>query len=200
MASDVDLCNLALQRIGAQDFITDLADTSSNGLACARVYPTVRDTLLRRFWWRFATKYDALAVPAGVTPPDIWTYAYRYPSDCLNARYILNPNDRANRAPIPFEVVSDGAGGRLIYTDYAEATLVYTVALTNAAAFDPMFFDALAWNVAMELALVLTEDQRVRRETATLFQASLAEAASTSFAEGQWDRNQAGDFQRARTV
>ena len=53
MASAVDICNLALQRLGAKS-IGALTEDTTAGRECNRVYEHARDSELRSHQWSFA--------------------------------------------------------------------------------------------------------------------------------------------------
>ena len=57
MASAVDICNLALSRIGdiASVQSIDPPEASAQAIHCARFYPVARDSMLERHPWGFAT-------------------------------------------------------------------------------------------------------------------------------------------------
>lgn len=101
-SAEIDICNLALARIGQQVLITDLGvlDTSAPAQACKFLYPQARDALLQRFPFGFATKYVSLS-QITVTEsssaldqvPGVpgWIYAYGpLPSDYLQAQYVFS--------------------------------------------------------------------------------------------------------------
>ena len=60
VATSVDICNRAIQKVGAAS-ITALSDTSTQAIACNRVYETARDDELRRNNWNFAIKRARLS-------------------------------------------------------------------------------------------------------------------------------------------
>jgi hypothetical protein len=184
MASDVDICNLALLRLGTRSSISALTEGSTEANACALVYPIVRDTLLAQHHWGFATRRVALAdlgsPPGGVAADSYdgagragdWRFRYAYPTDCLHARGIRPPSgttvtwdDCRPRHPhaIRFEVSGDqdGSGNpiKVILTDQPQAELIYTARITAAAQFDAGFIEALSWMLAAELAVTLTGDK-----------------------------------------
>ena len=92
MASEVGICNRALQRVGAAR-ITSLADDNKNARACNAAYEPLRDAALRAHPWSFAISRAALA--ADVTAPvgdgdELRSYRYPWPTDALR---ILLPKD-----------------------------------------------------------------------------------------------------------
>ena len=80
-ASEVQICNVALRKLGARR-ITALTDDTEEAKSCTDVFDRLRDKLLRIHPWNFATKRAALAVS---TTSPAWGYdnAYPLPADCL---------------------------------------------------------------------------------------------------------------------
>lgn len=89
MASDLDIFNQALSRIGIDQFIGDPNETSKAGTLYRLWYDTCVDACLRDFPWNFATRLIALA-PLTLTPPPGWLYVYAYPVDCLMAQSVCD--------------------------------------------------------------------------------------------------------------
>ena len=63
MASEVDVCNMALAHIGAESQVASIAppDGSVEAGYCARFYPTARRVALESEAWTFAKKRETLA-------------------------------------------------------------------------------------------------------------------------------------------
>lgn len=55
MVSNIEICNMALQDIGAKK-ISDLNENTKNAIECKLRYDTVRLALLESYLWNFATK------------------------------------------------------------------------------------------------------------------------------------------------
>lgn len=165
MTSVVAICNLALSNVG-KDNISDLDEASPEAKLCKQFYAHVRDTLLQAYPWRFARKTAALAEIANVRE-NRWLYSYRRPVDCLKIRRV---SDDAFADYMPY---SDGivAGGfafdieaTTIFCDLSPAYLEYTMRLEDATKYPPLFIEALAWHVAVRLAMPLTRDPKVRAD------------------------------------
>jgi hypothetical protein len=184
MASDVDICNLALLHLGTRSSISSLTEGSAEANACALVYPVTRDLLLTQHKWGFATRRTALADLG--SPPDEWAYRYAYPTDCLLARAIHQPIGTGGFVPFTVSGDLDPAGNplRVVLTDQARAELIYTARISSAAMFDPGFASALSWLVAAELAVTLTGDR-------TLAQACVQTATASVAASRAVDANEA---------
>ena len=168
MASVVSICNLALSNVGKEN-INSLDEASSEARACRQFYPHVRDILLQVYPWSFAGKSKSLAEVTNDKQGD-WLHAYDYPTDCLKVRWIrpvhsnggsglvaYRPNGSDFEQPYAIE------GGR-IYCNISPAVLYYTVRETDPSRYPAMFIEALAWNLAVRLALPMTRDPKVRAD------------------------------------
>lgn len=173
MAADVDICNLALSYLGDEATVASINPPSGSAQSghCARFYPMARDQLLEMHSWGFATRRVALA--SVTNPSSSWQYAYAAPSDIVNYLEILDPaasddytvgiqmantiagtfnTGLGNYVPQPFVVESDAAGDDLILTNQQNAVLRYTVTLSDATKFSPLFTEALTRLLASKLA------------------------------------------------
>jgi hypothetical protein len=93
MASEVDICNLALSHLGDDATVSSINPPEGSAQAehCATFYPIARDALLELHQWNFSTKRVSLAL-LNVTPPSTWQYVYAAPGDALNLISILAPD------------------------------------------------------------------------------------------------------------
>lgn len=152
MLSEVDICNLALARLGDAATVSsiDPPEGSAQAEHCARFYPIARDTALEAHPWRFAVRRIALA-PLDV-PTWGWRFAYGAPNNELVRLAILPPNSLADAQTQPYdsEVTASGAG--MILTDQEDATLRYIQRITDTSRFSPGFIEALSWLLASYLA------------------------------------------------
>lgn len=180
MASAVDICNLALSRLGdtASVLAIDPPEDSAQAVHCARFYPVARDTLLERHAWGFATRRVALSP---LVTDDLlgWQYSYTVPADMLRAVSVL-----ANgwNAPQPFEVERDTSGVTVILTDTADAVLRYTMCVTDTTKFTALFVDALGWLLASYLAGPIIKGDAgaaMAKTCLQAFQATYAAAAAS---------------------
>lgn len=151
MASEVDICNLALARLGDTANVSsiDPPEGSAQAEHCARFYPIARDSLLEMHAWKFATRRVQLAKLA--VAPDNWSFAYAIPNGALKLLAVLPPGGTDDDAQ-PYEVeVIDGSSPTIL-TDQADASLRYIARVTDTTKFSPLFVDALAWLLASYLA------------------------------------------------
>ena len=172
MTSTVEICNLALVRLGVQT-INALTEGSAQSIHCGLLYEPTRDALLRMVPWRFATARQALAILADATAPAEWSHVYQLPSDCLAARYVEPPDGLfapGETADQDVAVVSPNASaaskfevrGRTVVTHQPNAVLIYTARIENPIQFDPLFVEALSYKLAADLAMPLQSDREMR--------------------------------------
>jgi hypothetical protein len=190
MASDVDICNLALAHLGDEAQVAAIIppDGTIQSEHCARYYPMVRGLLLEMHPWTFATKRVALAE---VTNPigDDWAYAYSLPSTCIRPlsallpgapeRYYGTPDTDAGSHPYIVEAAEDGS--KILYTNVETAVLRYIDLVTDTTKYTPAFVMCFARLLASYLAGPILKGDSGRKEAVAhlkLFQVEYAQAAS----------------------
>jgi len=159
MTDAVSICNLALQRVGAKS-ISSLAEDSTAGRACNRVYAQARDSELRANSWAFAR--ERVQVAADSTDP-VFGAAKRYaiPSDSL--RVLPTNGVDGTDTQDDFEIY-----GRFIHTDHSSpVNLVYVKRITDEGTFDALFVELLIARIAMDIAEKVTQSNR-KKEAATI--------------------------------
>lgn len=149
MASAVDIANLALSHLGADAVVTSLSPTDGSVESghCARFLPIARQASLATHQWSFARKRVLLAELTNDSTE--WAYKYQIPADCLRARKILalDDLDEPERNGAIFDKFNDA-----LYTNQPEATLVYTVDVTDTTKYPADFVSALGVLLAAYLA------------------------------------------------
>lgn len=181
MASEVEICNLALTHIGAAR-IPALTEATAEARACKLLYEPTRDSVLRLHPWGFATKYEALGVLSSVTTYG-YEYAYQYPVDCLFARGFYRAVATAD--PIPFKIVTKAdLSGKEIWTDEEDAVLIYTAQVTDVSVFDVQFKEALSHYLAASLAPTLIKDEKLKVSLARAQMSYVAQAIHGDSREG----------------
>ena len=200
MASEVDICNIALSHLGDVSTVSsiDPPEGSAQAQHCARFYPIARDALLEMHTWGFTTK--RIVLPLLSNTLEQWKYVYAAPSNVLNFMAILSPDamdDYSQDLPVaytqvgivntgqglytpqPYEVETLQDGSQVIYTNQENATLRYTAKITDPAMFSPLFSSALTHLLASYLAGPILKGEVGRAEAKgqmQLFQALYAKA------------------------
>lgn len=167
MASVIDICNAAIAHYGGAAQVTaiDPPDGSAEAGRCARFFPFSRREMLDMGPWTFAKKRVQLTPVAN--PSTIWAYAYAMPSDCMNAKRILQqPLILSNPLFWPYTqaltvdqlTFFDERGsadfqieGATLLTNEPDAVLLYTVDILDPARFPATFCTALSYLLASYL-------------------------------------------------
>lgn len=153
MASEVEVCNLALSHLGDRATVAsiDPPEGSAQAEHCARYYPIARDSLLEMARPGFATRRAALA--ALVDVPDAWQFAYTRPADALAIVAVVAPEQTDDFGdPSPFVCELDANGDGVIYTNVEQAQVRYIARVEDTSRFSPLFVIALSWHLASMLA------------------------------------------------
>jgi hypothetical protein len=167
MATEVDICNLALAHLGDTATVAsiDPPEGSAQAEHCSRFYPIARDGLLEMHSWGFATKRVQLALLSEAWGE--WTYAYAQPNDAVNLIAVIDPTATddysqtlenvavtagGSYVPQAFSCEINETGVPVILTDLENAALRYTAQVSDTGNFSPLFVTTLAWYLASMLA------------------------------------------------
>jgi len=172
MPSKTNICNRALNAIGAQ-LISSIEDSNAKSAQrLSLVWEGCVKDLLAMHPWNFARAHKTLALETSA--PD-YTYdnAYTLPTDCVRALHLVDEDDE-------FEVVEN----RLVYTDIDDAELIYTKHVENPSYYTESFSWALAYRLAMEIAVAISMDKGTYDVVARKFEFYVAEAKLVDAVEG----------------
>lgn len=182
MATEVQICNLALARLGDEATVASIspAEGSAQAEHCARFYPVARDSLLELHGWKFSTRRATLAV----LDTDLfgWTFAYAEPANVLRVLKVLGAEQKNHEEGSEFLTDSAEDGTVCIRTDLTTATALYTAKVTDTSKFSPLFVDALGWLLASHLAGPLLKGDAGRKaaiDCLKMAQAMIASAQSS---------------------
>lgn len=152
MASEVDVCNLALAHLGDTATVASLDPPEGSAQAehCARFFPIARDSLLEMHPWKFATRRVLLAQLA--TETWNWGFAYAEPAGVIKLLAVLPPSAASDAETKEYEAETDGNGMPIILTNQENASLRYIAHVTDTTVFSPLFAMALSWHLASMLA------------------------------------------------
>lgn len=153
MASEIDICNIALIRLGA-DTIRSFDENNKRSRTCEILYKHVRDYFIEQYEWSFTTKYSQLALLADISHPQ-FEFVYQLPSDCAYPRQIVNSIGQI-KSLIKWEVFETK-----VATDLEDAWLRYSVRLTNSGIYPIYFVEAISSQLAVELSPSIVQDKKV---------------------------------------
>jgi len=172
MASEVEICNIALSHLGDSATVSsiDPPEGSAQAEHCKTFYPIARDALLELYDWKFASRRSTMAAIA--THTTAWDYVYAPPADMLKARDLI-PDDttddniisyvstsayatevyrRTSEVVVPYDMETLSNGDEVIMTDLLDAIVRYTVRITDSTKFTPLFVLSLSHYLASLLA------------------------------------------------
>ena len=169
MASEVEICNMALGHIRAGE-INSLDESSQQARKCKLMYPILRDQLLEDSPWQFASAVKPLSELDSTFFN--WAHVYQYPYDCLRVNRIIPNVEKINsdntglrdygedwRNPDFSEFteykVYNQNGNQIICSNHPELRIDYRVKVTDPNLFSINFTLALSHLLAAEMAIPL---------------------------------------------
>ena len=193
MTSNVDICNSALNMVGAS-IITSLTEDTKAARVCNQRYPFVRDAVFRAHPWNCLIRRVKLGRDA--TAP-AYKYAYRYtlPSDpyCLRVLTISDDGDDERR-DIDYKV----EGNRFLLTDQGTVYIQYISRDEDPNQYDFLLIEALAARMASDIAYPLVGSSALSTNLFAIYEIKLREARFADAQEGYPDDIIADTFISAR--
>lgn len=199
MASEIEICNLALSNIRAGS-INSFNEGSVQAQQCKLKYGILRDRCLREIAWQFNNTIRPLASLS----VDIfnWAYTYSYPVDCLKIHRLVGAYEaipqgssdvvsrlrdpsilslRDAKKQIPYEVFNvDDV--RVIGADESNLRANFARKVTDPNLFSDDFIMALSHLMASELAVPIVGAElgrALRSDSLTMYKEYLASAIAT---------------------
>ena len=167
MSSVVDICNRALQKLGASRIVS-LTENNVSARACNLAYEPVRDAELRAHTWNFAVKRVELAADA-TAPVYGYAYAYTLPSDCLR----LLKNDHQENF---YSSLWKLEGRKILTDESAPLPIRYVYRVTDTTIFDAIFTEMVASKMAYEMCEELTQSNAKKEAAAADYKSAMREA------------------------
>ena len=179
-ATDVDVCNLALDKIGQQP-ITSLTSTESVAAeVCKRWYDQTRREVLRAFIFNFSKKLDVLSYDADKTPAFGYDKAFALPTKFLRLLAIGDISINADTPPELYEL-SEG----YLFTNYGDETnteikISMVVDEGNVGKFDPLFVKLLYLQLASNIAFKFTLKTALKNDLKNELQLAVSSAIAVN--------------------
>lgn len=179
VATEVDICNLALANLGDPANLVSISPPEQRNRQselCAKFYPLARDTVLAGHSWSFNTR-RASVVQFEAAPLMGWAFQFAVPLDALhilsvlpagadadlNPRRVFDPTGlgfpalgpepfAAGYSTQPFTVELGPNGQKVILTDVATPVVRYRAQVIDTALYTPECVTALSWLLASYLA------------------------------------------------
>jgi hypothetical protein len=172
MASDVDICNSALNMIGASNIIS-LTEDSRAARVCNQRYAFVRDAVMRAHPWNCLVTRTSLAADSD-TPAFEFDYQHTLPTDpyCLR---VLRPQD----PDTVFRVE-----GRKIISSTTPFKMIYVARITDPNEYDQLLIESIAARLAADVSYALVNSASLSQMLMATYDSKLSEARFVDATEG----------------
>jgi hypothetical protein len=162
--TDIQICNLALARLG-DSRITALTDATAQAQYCSLFYTQTVEELQAEFDWQFCRKQVNLT--SGTAPISGYSVQYTLPTDFLRSLRFGNVDSNENFGV--WEIIADK-----IHTNLsAPVALDYIASVTDSTKFPALFVELLTIKLAGLLAMPLTGSKDLFGQMAELFGATM---------------------------
>jgi len=171
MASTVEICNGALNQLGATTILS-LTEDSKNARLCNSRFTQVRDSVFRSHPWNCLQKRVEIA--ADTTAP-AWgfSFAYTLPADCLRLLRILDYDSNYK------------VEGRKILSNTSSMKILYVSRVTDPNEYDELLRETLSAALSADIAFAVTSNNTTSTNMYNLFQDKLKDARFVDSTEGQ---------------
>jgi len=186
MASQVEICNLALRSLGAVS-IAAIDEDSENAWKMSAGYNMYLRALLRSHPWSFAKKETTLSQLAEVPVLEDYAHIYELPPDFV----------RLNKTSVEPDY-SHKIKGRRLYSNADAVKIEYVYFCTDPTQYDDAFVEAFAAKLAAELAYSITRDKDVEKIRKQEFMIKLNYAKSMNGQEVTPDEAQQDQWLNSR--
>jgi hypothetical protein len=171
MASEVSICNDALQLLGAERIVS-LTEDSVNARECNACYAEKRDLELEKHRWKFAITRTTLAPDA--TEPDFdFAYAYVLPAGCLR---VLMPA----RPYLDWQIEDHNGATAILTNEGTSLEVVYVKQITDPNLMVPTFRAALAARMAIQMCERITQSNTKMGTARDSYKEAINEARRTN--------------------
>jgi hypothetical protein len=191
MPTPTDIVNRGLRRVGAARIANMDTDSGKEASVARDVYDEVRQKLLQKNYWTFATKRASLTRSA-TAPAFGWDYAYIVPADFIRVVSVHPVDD--DDTTIPYKLEQQDSDDRVILCNAETCYLKYIYDLEDCNIMSPAFRDALAWGLAVEFSAALSRSSNALQLAAKGYALSLSEARTMNGADNWPERLNEGSW------
>ena len=170
MASDVDICNSALNMIGASNIIS-LTEDSRAARVCNQRYEFIRDAVFRAHPWNCLVTRTSLAADSD-TPAFEFDHQHTLPADCLRVLRPENPDT-------VFRVE-----GRKIISSTTPFKMIYVARITDPHEYDQLLIESIAARLAADVSYALVNSASLSQMLMATYDSKLSEARFVDATEG----------------
>jgi len=191
MASVVNMCNSALNLLGAST-IAALTDDTKNARLCNQRYEPIRNRVFRSHAWNCLHKRVQLAQNS--TAPIVeYDHAYALPSDCLRVLKIHNGSTDSIASALDYKLE-----GRNIVTDIDTVFVIYIALDTDPNNYDTYLRESISHQLAADLAYAITNNATLANQYMTRADERLREARFIDATENSLGTIESSEFTNAK--
>ena len=191
MASVVDICNSALNLLGAST-ISALTEDTKNARLCNQRYEPMRNRVFRSHNWNCLIKRVQLAQDS--TGPVVeYTYGYTLPSDCLRVLKIHNGTTDSIKTALDYKLE-----GRNVVTDEGTVYLIYIALDTDPNNYDAYLRETISHQLGADLAYAITNNATLAKNLMIRADERLRESRFIDSTENSLETLEATEFTNAR--
>jgi hypothetical protein len=191
MASVVDICNSALNLLGAST-ISALTDDSKNARLCNQRYEPVRNRVFRGHAWNCLTKRVQLAQDSSA-PVVEYSFQYTLPSDCLRVLKVHTGVTDSIESDIDYAVE-----GRKIKSNEGTLYLVYIAIDADPNNYDTYLQESISHQLAADIAYAVTNNATLAKNYMERADERLREARFIDATENSLGTVESNEFTNAR--
>jgi hypothetical protein len=191
MASVVDMCNSALNLLGAST-ISALTDDSKNARLCNQRYEPVRNRVFRSHAWNCLHKRVQLAQNS-TAPVVEYSFAYALPSDCLRVLKVHNGSTDSIKSDIDYKLE-----GKNIVTNEGTVFIIYIAKITDPNEYDTYLQESISHQLAADLAYAVTNNATLADKYMVRADERLREARFIDATENSLGTIESSEFTDAR--
>jgi len=189
--SKTAICNKALYFLKSDYRITSLDEDSLEARLCNAFFDDALDILTEQHAWNFAVERAVLAQSA-TAPVFGFTYKFQLPTDpyCLKILMVLDGSD--------YPIAYWKQAGRFIETDMDAVRLTYLKRISNLSELSPLFREALAYYLAVQISEPLTRSTELTTNMEKLYGYALKKAKKSDSQQGTYLPEQDFSWNEAR--
>ena len=191
MASVVDICNSALNLLGAST-ISALTDDSKNARLCNQRYEPIRNRIFRSHAWNCLTKRVELAKDSAA-PVVEYANQFTLPSDCLRVLKVHTGVTDSIESQIDYQVE-----GKKIKTNEGTIFLIYIALITDPNIYDVYLQESISHQLAADLAYAVTNNATLANTYMQRADERLREARFIDSTENTLGTIESNEFTNAR--
>ena len=171
MASTVDICNGALNQLGATTILS-LTEDSKNARLCNSRYTQVRDAVFRSHPWNCLQRRVELA-QSTTTPACGFKFKYDLPGDCLRLLKILDFDSNYK------------VEGRSVLSNNTTMKILYISRIEDPNQYDELLRETLSAALGSDIAYAITSNNTTSQNMLITYQEKLKDARFVDSTKGQ---------------